>query len=111
MNVLVETAAAMPFATALVNLFKFAWPAAPSWALALVALLVGVGATFVVSLATGAVVTSQLAAQNVLQGVAVAMAASGLDRLGAAASQTRTVAKLQQARRSFGATGVQDAPR
>lgn len=93
MNVLVETAAATPVATALVNLFKFAWPAAPSWALALVSLLVGVSATFVVSLASGAVITSQLAAQNVLQGVAVAMLAAGVDRLGTAAQATRDAAK------------------
>lgn len=93
MNVLVETSAAASIAVALVNLFKFARPEAPSWALALVSLIVGIGATFVVSLASGEIVTTQLAAQNVLQGVAVAMVAAGLDRVSAAASQTRTVAK------------------
>lgn len=88
MNALIETAAAAPLASALVNLFKHAWPTAPAWALVLVSLAVGIGGMFVVSLAEGHILTAQLAAQDAIQGVAVALAASGLDRV-ATAAQTR----------------------
>ena len=90
---LLETAAVTPVVTALVNLFKFAWPAAPSWALALVSLLAGVGGAFVVSLAEGHILTTQLAAQDVVLGILVAVAASGLDRLSTAAQATRDAAR------------------
>lgn len=86
---LLETAAVTPVVSALVNLFKFGWPAAPSWALALVSLLAGIGGAFIVSLAQGHAITTQLAAQDAIVGVLVAVAASGLDRLSSAAQATR----------------------
>ena len=110
MNIIVETSAAASIAVALVNLAKFAWPTMPRWALAMISLVVGIGGTFVVSMAGGEAITSQLAAQNVLQGVTVALFAAGLDRMGVAAEQTRTVAQMEQARERFEASGVQDAP-
>lgn len=86
---LLETAAVTPVVSALVNLFKFGWPTAPSWALVLVSLLAGIGGAFVVSLAQGHILTAQLAAQDTIVGILVAVAASGLDRLSTAAQATR----------------------
>lgn len=90
---LLEPVAVTPIVSALVNLFKFGWPTAPSWALALVSLLAGVGGAFVVSLAQGHLLTTQIAAQDVIVGVLVAVAASGLDRLSTAAQAGRDAAK------------------
>lgn len=89
---LLETAAVTPVVSALVNLFKFGWPKAPSWALALVSLLAGIGGAFAVSLAEGHVLTTQLAAQDVVLGILVALAASGLDRVATAAQAGRDAA-------------------
>lgn len=93
MNTLVETAAVAPVVSALVNLFKFALPAAPSWAIALVSLLAGIGGAFIVSLALGHILTTQLAAQDTVLGVLVALAAAGLDRGAAAAQAQREAAQ------------------
>lgn len=89
---LLETAAVAPVASALINLFKLGWPAAPSWALMLISLVAGIGGAFVVSLAQGQLITTQLAAQDVLVGILVAVAASGLDRLSVVAQSKRDAA-------------------
>ena len=89
---LLETAAVTPVVSALVNLFKFGLPKAPRWVLALVSLVAGIGGAFIVSLAEGHILTTQLAAQDVVLGILVALAASGLDRVAAAAQATRDAA-------------------
>lgn len=89
---LLETAAVTPVVSALVNLFKFGWPKAPSWALALVSLLAGIGGAVAVSLAEGHVLTTQLMAQDTVLGILVALAASGLDRVATAAQAGRDAA-------------------
>lgn len=89
---LLDTITVTPIASALINLFKLGWPSAPSWALALVSLIAGIGGAFVASLAQGQSLTTQLAAQDVIVGVLVAVAASGLDRLSVAAQSKRDAA-------------------
>lgn len=111
MNAVIETAAVLPLASALVNLVKYGLPTAPAWALMLVSLVGGIGGSCVVSLAAGHVLTTQLLAQDVVVGVGVALAAAGLDRAAVGADRTRTVAQMDQAREQFEARGVQAAPR
>lgn len=86
---LLDITSAAPITSALINLFKLAWPTAPMWAIVAVSLVAGIGGAFVVTLAQGQAITTQLAAQDTLIGITVAVAASGLDRLSSTAQARR----------------------
>jgi hypothetical protein len=92
MSPIVETASSAAVATLLTNLFKLAWPSAPGWALVMVALLVGVGASLLVGVAGGAQLTPQVLAGLVLQGTIAAGGAAGLDSASQAAAAKRASA-------------------
>lgn len=110
MNFIVETGAAATAANILVTLGKSGWPAMPSWVLVLLALASGIGATFLVSMAGGEVLTSQTAAVDILQGLFAAATAAGVDRGNVAADRTRVVAQMDQAREHIEASGVRVTP-
>ncbi len=94
MTAVIEAAAVLPLASALVNLAKYGFPTAPSWLLMLVSLVGGIGGSCVVSLASGHILTTQLAAQDVVVGVGVALAAAGLDRAAVGAQSARDDAQV-----------------
>lgn len=89
MNPILETGSAAALSALLTSLFKFAWPSAPSWALIVFALAIGIASTMVVSLAAGEVLTTQTIATNVIQGIIAAGGAAGIDRTGTAAQARR----------------------
>jgi hypothetical protein len=92
-GLILETVSATAIASLLTNLFKLAWPAAPSVALVVVALVVGIGSSILVGVANGAVLDGQVVAQMVVQGIIAAGGAAGLDRTSQAASEKREEAK------------------
>lgn len=110
MTAVIEAAAVLPLASALVNLAKYGFPTAPSWLLMLVSLIGGIGGACVVSLASGHVLGVQLLAQDIIVGVGVALAAAGLDRAAVGADRTRVVAKMEEAREQFAVRGPQVTP-
>lgn len=87
------TISAAAVAAVLTNLFKLAWPAAPSMALAAVALLAGIGSSVLVGLANGALLDTQAIASMIIQGILAAAGAAGLDRTSAAAAAKREEAR------------------
>lgn len=80
----------------LVAIFKFGYPAAPSWAVALVALLAGIGLSFLVALGQADVFTNATIAQSVLAGIFAAAAAAGVSQTNQAAEVKRTLAQQQE---------------
>ena len=105
MNPIIEAGAATTATTVLVNLFKLAWPAAPSWALVVAALLCGLGTAVLISLSGGEAPTIQGSAGMALQGIFAAAAAAGLDQTGQVANVKRTIARMDQVAGRHG-TGV-----
>jgi hypothetical protein len=102
MNPIVETTSAATLAALGVALFKMAWATAPSWALVVAALLIGVSASFLVSAAGGDVWTQPLVATTIMQGLlAAATAAGGVSRTDERANLVRTNAQIE-ARRAGG---------
>lgn len=79
-----------------VSLFKFAYPVAPSWAIALVSVLSGIGLALLVSLAQGDVLSAQTAATSVVAGIFAAASAAGITRTDQSAEQKRLLAKEQE---------------
>lgn len=78
-----------------VSIFKFGWPCAPSWAIALVSVLSGIGLAFVVALGQGDVLTQQTTAQSILAGIFAAAAAAGVSRADQSAEVKRVLAREQ----------------
>lgn len=89
MDPLLDIGAAAVVAGYLVAFYKIAAPAAPSWALVLVSLLSGVGSALLIAVGEGATLTSQVAAQVVVQGVGAAAIAAGLTRTDSAGEGRR----------------------
>jgi hypothetical protein len=96
MTSIIETGAATTLATIGTSLLKLAWPAVPSWALVACALVVGIGAMELVSLAGSVEQTTAVLATNVIQGVIAAAAGAGIDRTGVTAQTKRDEAQAAQ---------------
>jgi hypothetical protein len=98
MNPIVETTSAATLAALGVALFKMAWATAPSWALVVAALLVGVSASFLVSAAGGDVWTQPAIATTIMQGLLAAATAAGVSRTDERANLVRTNAQTEARR-------------
>lgn len=92
MDTVLTTGSAAALASLLVNLFKLALPAAPSWALVAVALAAGIGAELLVALGSGVVLDAPALATHIVLGIFAAGAAAGLDRTAVAAAAKREAA-------------------
>lgn len=97
MDPFIEAGAAAIVAGYLVALWKMAQPTAPSWALVVVSLVAGIGSSFLIAVAEGAVLTAQVGAQIGIQGVAAAAIAAGLTRTDSAAEAKRPDSALRSA--------------
>lgn len=89
MDAIIDTAAVVAAAVALVNLFKFGFPTAPSWSLALLAVVAGIGLAILAIPAQGGLLAQQSVAQAIFQGIVAAVAAAGLDRQAVSAEDKR----------------------
>jgi hypothetical protein len=87
------TVSAGAVSTILTNLYKMAMPTAPSWALVLMALFIGVWSAVLVGLANGAVLDIQTIAGMILQGTIAAGGAAGIDQISKTASAKREAAQ------------------
>jgi hypothetical protein len=94
MDTVIQAGSATVVAQTVTSLVKFGYPSLPSWAVMLVSVLAGIGASFLVALAAGDVLSSQVVAQNVLTGILAAATAAGISRADRAADQQREAAKL-----------------
>lgn len=95
MDAIIDIAAVTTAAAALVNLLKFAYPAAPSWALAIVAIAAGIGLSLLAIVARGDALASQAIAQAIFAGIVAAVTAAGLDRQAITAAAKRQAARLE----------------
>jgi hypothetical protein len=85
---------AATFAGLLTSLAKFGFPALPSYAVMLISLVSGILGAFLVAVANGDVLTSQMIAQCIIAGVAAAATAAGIDRASRSADVRREAARL-----------------
>lgn len=93
MDFAIDTTAAATLCALLVALFKAAIPDARTWLLILVALASGIGAAFLVALASDVVLVRPVVAQTVISGILAAGAAAGVTRTDAAAEARRAQAR------------------
>ena len=87
MDSLITVSSSAMVAGYLVEFVKLAFPNKPAWISVLAAVLSGIAASFLISLAQGQAMTTTLAARLILEGIAAAATAAGLTRTIAAAAR------------------------
>jgi hypothetical protein len=87
MDSLITVSSSAMVAGYLVEFVKMAFPNKPSWVSVLAAVLSGIMASFLISLAQDQTLTATTAARLILEGIAAAATAAGLTRTIAAAAR------------------------
>lgn len=96
-NIVIYIPAATTFAKTAVDVFKMAYPKAPSWLFPLLAVLVGVGSILLLFMATGVLITQQSAAVAILGGFLGGAGAVGVTSLHNAGQDARDDAQIAEA--------------
>ena len=91
MDVFTTTASAATIAGLLTSLAKFGFPNLPSYAILVVSLVAGIGASFLVSIASGDAQSVQQAAQSIILGILAAATAAGISRADRSSDEKRTL--------------------